>query len=214
MTDLTADAWISSNSEIQAEKLHAIGVVSFQWNQCELWLFYLLCGIAELPEEKVWTLVYDLGDVAICTRLKTLLATRGLHSDASALIENALDIYDLCRQNRNSIVHAWTEGRGQRAQLARKSKKPDQMEPTPFPSTLEDIRRVAEEIQWLSRRLWVLTCYLEDGRMVLAMPSPKKLPLPELLWKPPPQDYTAQKRQPRSSAASRRSEAMARKKPK
>jgi hypothetical protein len=70
MTDLSSDAWIGSNSEIQPERLHAIGVVSYQWNHCEFWLFQLFCGVAELTERKAWALVYDLGDIAIATRKK------------------------------------------------------------------------------------------------------------------------------------------------
>jgi hypothetical protein len=205
MSDLNTDPWIASNSEIHAEKLHAIGVISFQWNRCEFWLFHLFCQVSELPEAKAWTLVFDLGDVSICTRIGVLMASRtDLHPDAVALITNALAIYDLCRQNRNSVVHAWTVGSGSQAPLARKSKKPDQLDAEPFPCELNDLRRVAEEIQWLSRRLFVLNYHFEQGSMATALPSPRKLPLPELLWKPPPQDSIKPKRPPRPSRASRK----------
>lgn len=187
------DPWIKSNSEIDPAKLHAIGVISFQWNHCEFWLFHLFCGVSGLPEAKAWTLVFDLGDVALCTRIKVLLGGCALHPDGTALVENALEFYDLCRQNRNSVVHAWTQGRGARAKLARRSKKPDQIEPAPFPCELEDIRRVAEEIQWLSRRLWILNVKFEEGSLAQAISSPKILPLPELLWTPPPQAHTKPK---------------------
>jgi hypothetical protein len=208
--DLTADAWISSNSEIDPERIHAIGVITYQWNHCEFWLFHLFCGIADLAKEKAWALVWDLGDVSIATRISVLMQSRGFHADATTLIKNALEFYDRCRQNRNSIVHAWTQARGYRLTLVRKSKDPGKMEHAPFPCELENIRGVAEEVQWLSRRLWILVCLYEDGRMARAIPSPKILPLPELLWKPPLPPNTRLKRQPRSSRASRRKEAMAR----
>jgi hypothetical protein len=153
MTDLTADTWISANSEIDAERLHAIGVVSFQWNQCEFWLFHLFCGVSELPQQTAWTLIYDLGDVAISTRISVLMQFRGFHPTASTLIKNALEFYDICRRNRNSVIHAWTQGRGKQAVMVRKSKSPDKMEHAPFPCELGDIRALAEEIQWLNRRL-------------------------------------------------------------
>jgi hypothetical protein len=210
MTDLTADTWISSNSEIQPERLHAIGVVSFQWNHCEFWLFQLFCGIAELPKAKAWALVWDLGDIAISTRISVLMQSRGFHSDAIALIKNALEFYDHCRQNRNSIVHAWTQGRSHWAKMVRKSKDPRKMDSEPFPCELEDVRRVAEEIQWLSRRLWILVCSYEDGSMTRPMPSPKILPLPDVLWKPPLQGETKPKRQRQPSRASRRKAALSR----
>lgn len=210
MTDLTEDPWISSNSEIDAARIHAIGVITFQWNHCEFWLFHLFCAISDLPIEKAWTLVYDLGPIPMSKRIRALMQSRGFHPDAIALIENALEFYDRCRQNRNSIVHAWTQARGFRLTMVRKSKDPEKMEHTPFPCELGDIRGVAEHVQWMSRRLWILTVLCEDGRMEREIPSPKALPLPELLWKPPPAPNTRQKRPPQSSPASRREEAMAR----
>jgi hypothetical protein len=208
MSDLTADPWIATNSEIDAERLHAIGVITFQWNHCELWLFQLFCAVSELPQEKAWTLVYDLGDIAMCTRIGVFTDSSQMHPDAIALIKNALSFYDACRKNRNSVVHAWTQSRGVALEMVRKSKDPGKMEHSPFPCSLADIRGVAEEIQWLSRRLWVLVCLHEDGRMARPIPSPKTLPLPELLWKTPPHPNTKQKRQPQSSRASRRKEAL------
>jgi hypothetical protein len=210
MSSLTSDAWISSNSEIQPERLHAIGVVSFQRNHCEFWLFQLFCGVAELTQQKAWALVYDLGDVAISTRISVLMQTRGFHPNAIVLIKNALEFYDRCRQNRNSIIHAWTQGSGYWAKMVRKSKDPRKMESEPFPCELEDVRRVAEEIQWLSRRLWILACLYEDGSLAREISSPRTLPLPDVLWKHPLQGQTKPKRQPRSSRASRRRAALKR----
>jgi hypothetical protein len=211
MTDLGSDAWISSNSEIAPERLHAIGVVSFQWNHCEFWLFQLFCGIADLSDQKAWALVYDLGDNAISTRITVLMQTRGFHPNAIVLIENALEFYDRCRQNRNSIIHAWTQGRGHWAKMVRKSKDPRTMESAPFPCELEDVRRVAEEIQWLSRRLWILACLYEDGSLAREMSSPRTLPLPDVLWKHPLQGQIKPKHPPQPSRASRRKAALSRK---
>jgi hypothetical protein len=143
-------------------------------------------------------------------RISVLMESRGFHSDATALIKNALEFYDRCRQNRNSIVHAWTQARGFQLTMVRKSKDPGKMEHAPFPCELDDIRGVAEEVQSLSRRLWILVCLCEDGLMARAIPSPRILPLPELLWKPALPLNIKQKRQSQSSRASRRKEAMAR----
>jgi hypothetical protein len=211
MSNLTDDPWVVSNSPLPADKLHAIGTIAFRWNECEFWLFLLLCAVSKLPRSDAWAMAHDLGDVAICTRVQVFATFRGYHPDAMALIENVLKVYDLCRQNRNSIVHAWTRTSGPDPSLARKSKKPDDPEATPFPSTLTDLRRVADDVKSLSIRLWLLNCFLEDGSMAKPLASPKKLPLPELLWKPPPQDSTKPKRPPRPSGASRRKVALARK---
>src|SRR5439155_13651064 len=55
-----------------------------------------------------WAMTHDLGDMAMCDRVRTFALFRGYHPDGMTLISNALTIYDRCRQNRNSIIHAWT----------------------------------------------------------------------------------------------------------
>ncbi len=193
---LSADPWIADNCPLPAEKLHAIGVIAFRWNNCEFWLLLLLCAVSKIPRREVWAMAHDLGDMAICSRIETFAAFRGYRDHGKVLIENVLEVYDLCRQNRNSIVHAWTRAAGPDPSLARKSKKPDNPEPSPFPSTLTDIRRVADDIEALSTRLWLVCCLLDDGELEKPLISPEKLPLPETLWKPPPQSRRKSPRQP------------------
>jgi len=137
MIDFDVDPWMIANSKLGHKRLLALGVIAYQWNKAELWLFHIFCDVSGYSEAEAWSLVYDLGDVAICARIKSLLKYRKLTSEAP-LIENALEVYDLCRQNRNSAMHAWTRGISDDGQigLARKSKKADQIEPDPFPSGL------------------------------------------------------------------------------
>jgi hypothetical protein len=184
---LSADPWIAKNSPLSADRLHAIGVVTVRWNDCELWLLLLLCSVSKIPRRDIWAMAHDLGDIAMCTRVKTFTVFRGYRDHGRALIENVLAVYDLCRQNRNSIVHAWTRFSGPNPPLARKSKKADNPEPSPFPSDLSDIRRVAEDIEELRARLWLLCCMIDDGELAKPLTSPEKLLLPGLLWTSPRQ---------------------------
>jgi hypothetical protein len=161
-------------------------------------------------EAEAWALVFDLGNISICERIKLLLKIRAFTMEAP-LIENALEFYDVCRRNRNSVMHAWTRGLSEDGHVgfARKSKAADNQEAEPFPSSLDDLRRVAEEIETLNTRLWLLSCFNQDGEPISSL---QRLPLPSPLWKPPLAANSKPPRPPRPSAASRRSAAMARRK--
>jgi len=99
-------------------------------------------------------------------------------------------------------VHAWFSADHEpgAASLTRKSKKIDEMEPEPFKSDLETIRRVADEIDELSGYLFFLEVLLMKD-LEPQMPSLGKLRMPELLWKPLPQVRKERKRPPESSQA-------------
>ncbi|MER9683497.1 hypothetical protein NKJ23_30075 [Mesorhizobium sp. M0184] len=196
---MKSDPWIAENSPLSPERLHAIGLITFRWNQCEFWLFLLFCKVSGIDQKDAWALVYDLGDIAICSRIKALLANRVFHADGVALILNALDAYDINRQNRNTVAHAWTAGQfdGEYV-LARKSKKIDAIDPSAFKSDLASLRRVAHEIGLVETNLWVLCCIIEDNSISGPVTAPKRLVLPEALWKPAPQVHAKQKRLPQS----------------
>jgi hypothetical protein len=52
--DFNADPWIKENSPLSPDKLHAIGVIAFRWNQCEFGLLHLLSDIVGLPHVELW----------------------------------------------------------------------------------------------------------------------------------------------------------------
>jgi hypothetical protein len=213
MGEADLDAWITAKSELDHKRLHALGVISHYWNSAEFWLYQLFAVVSGAPHP--WTMIFDLGDVAICTRIRTITAIetelttldiegwapsqrQNDNAAQSDYVAHILDVYDLCRQNRNSAVHAWTVRAEETSEpvLARKSKRPDQEVPEAFPSTLADLRRVADDIERLNGRMdqlveWYWT-RLRDRPPIASL---ERLPLPALLWKPPPQVHT--KRPPR-----------------
>ena len=172
--------------------LHAIGVIAHHWNAAERGLFHLFCAVSRIPsDETCWALVHDLGDLALSTRIKTIMRINKFHDETISLVENCIHVYDHCRQNRNSVCHAWTVGAFSNHGLARRSKKPDEMDPIPFPATLTDLRRVADDILSLDVRLWEMALMISELDPTLSDPGKRvhfpwldKLPLPELLWKP------------------------------
>jgi hypothetical protein len=109
MTDNTVDEWMSKNSDLGLKRLHALGVISLRWNRAEQWLFTIFCDVSGYDEAEAWALVFDMGTVSICDRIKSLLRIRNYAAEAP-LIENAFDVFSICSRNRNSLTHAWMRG--------------------------------------------------------------------------------------------------------
>src|SRR5262245_28212633 len=193
-----SDQWIATNSPIDAQRLHALGAVIVHWNDCEKQLFILFGEMLGLPLKEVWVIAHDLGNIAICTKIKALARAKNFSSAFQSAIENTLEVYDICLQNRNQLVHFWTSGLSGDRQLYRKSKKADYTTPELFKSDLADIRRVAEDIKALAYQMSGLEAAINTtGRGPPNSPLPSKLALPARLYSPPPQAPTKQKQKPR-----------------
>lgn len=208
MPDEIIDPWIIASSELGFARLHALGVITQRWNRAERWLFTIFCDVSGYDEPEAWALVHNLGTPLIAERIKSLLKIRNFTAEAP-LIENALEAFNICRQNRNLVTHAWTRGISADGSpsLASKSKKADNLDADPFPSSLDDLRRVADEIESLNTRLWLLSCFSEDGQPNSSL---EKHPIPSLLVQTQQQPNAKPSPPARISAASRRSAALSR----
>ena len=186
---LDDDPWIVAKklNGIEPAKLHALGVVTLNWNLCETALFWLFSDISGLPLEQSWVHAHDLGDIALIERIKALVKIKSFHPDTESAITNTLDVYDICRRNRNQLTHFEVVGIFERTSIARRSKKPDSPQSETFPNDLEDIRRVADDIKRLHTQLWLMTVVMEQHPPTEPAPWPPTLTEPELLWKPPQQ---------------------------
>lgn len=128
---LPNDAWIKANSEIEPQRLHALGVISFRWNMSEQLLFFLFKELLNLPDREVLILAHRLGPIDLSDRIKVLASTRlKQRPKLIPLIDNALKVYDLCRRNRNVVTHfdvqiALGKEKAKGFSFARKTKKPD-----------------------------------------------------------------------------------------
>ena len=192
-----SDQWIATNSPIDAQRLHALGAVIVRWNDCEKELFVLFGEMLGLPLKEVWVIAHDLGNIAICTKIKSLARAKNFSSAFQSAIENTLEVYNICLQNRNQLVHFWTSSLSGDLQLYRKSKKADYTTPELFKSDLADIRRVAEDIKRLAYHMSALEAAInKTGRAAPNSPLPNKLTLPARLYSPPPQVPTKQKQKP------------------
>jgi hypothetical protein len=210
---LARDEWLVRKSPLHPAKLHALGVVTFAWNTCELHLFFLFCVVTNLDTAMGRIIAHDMGDVAIVDRIREIIGTTFINatghvftSEESEIIENVLKVYDLCRQNRNTLTHFQVETLGGELLLARI--RGPKWTSHVIPNDLKDFRRVADEIWDLSlwiRQVWRAMASRRNGVM---LPLPEKQPLPDLLWKPPQTTPTKRKRPPQPSRASRRRDAL------
>jgi hypothetical protein len=191
---LAHDAWIKANSDIEAQKLHMLGVVTFRWNLCEQKLLAIFANLLERGIGETHILAHQVGNVGLMNRIRLLAKVRVTDDNSLvATINNALDVCDICRQNRNQLTHfnlvlASRKNRPRSGfTLARRNRSPEFRKSEPFPDTVQDIRRVARDIRRLNVQLYKIERRLfkrfNSTASLLTAPPPKdRLPLPRLLW--------------------------------
>lgn len=199
---LIADEWIrrgeSGDHRIvpSPEMLHALGTVTFRWNFCENHLSEMFAIIAGLSKELAWIITRDMGDVTICEKIEAAAKISDLDAAEQDALSAILSLYNVNRENRNQLTHFVTIFDVGRGPFARKSKT--SFQPQPFPSSLADIRRVADDIMILVVQLLHFDSYLKVRSRTERIPLPEIPPPPEKLWRPPPQARSERKRRPRS----------------
>jgi hypothetical protein len=194
------DSWVKANSApLDHKKVHALGLITLRWNRCEYGLFLLFAEVVKLPIKECWILVHNLGDLAIVERIKAMMTERKYDAETIAQITNALEHYKICNENRNSLTHSWTKRVAGEMVLARQSKSIANMNPYPIPSSLADLRRVAEDLDTLSHRLFYLEAILSESDPKQPLPWRERLSPPDRLWSQAPQVPTKRKRQRKSS---------------
>jgi hypothetical protein len=183
---LSDDPWIAKNSQIAAEKLHALGVINYRWNLAELALKVIFSQIAGIPFARMWAIAHDMGDAAISAAMAELLEMLHAAKGPKNAILHGLELYDINRVNRNQLTHYLPAALVGSDFTRLKGPKFD---PKPFSDDLKDLRRVADDLEALLKYFSQLTNAITDlqapprGRERHSLPD--RLPLPEKLWKPP-----------------------------
>lgn len=182
-----ADSWVKRQKFLAPKKLHALGVISVFWNACETHLLVLFMMVARLPPHTAWIIAHDLGDTSLSERIREIAKSRSedglLASEIVDSINNILKVHDICRQNRNSLTHFKMEFKGNDEGRLIRMKGPSMIR-HPLPDDLEQFRRIADEIEALAAGLHTLWQNIDRRNKGIVEPLPKKLPLPNLLWKP------------------------------
>lgn len=105
MSLASEDKWIANHSSIGAERLHAIGYVTYFWNLCELSVYWLFRETLEVNDAIAWALYNNMGHTAVTTRIKAIIAIKSFTPEAVDSIHHALKVFDICRENRNQLTH-------------------------------------------------------------------------------------------------------------
>jgi hypothetical protein len=198
------DPWIAKNSQIAPEKLHALGVVAFRWNLAEFALKSLLIAVSDFEFFKIWAIIHEVGDLAISASILEIIEHKSFSTPIHDAIEHALKLYDANRINRNQLTH-FVPLPLEESDLARM--KGPNWNPQPFSDSVQDLRRVAEDIFNLFNYLVALNQILYAADHTVkpitsseqSPPVPDTIPLPERLWKPLPPNPQKRKEQPGSS---------------
>jgi len=200
---LSDDPWIAKHSIIDAERLHAIGLIEFSWNHCERNHLRIFCDLLDLDDRKGWIIGYDMGDVSISERISEALQLSKFDEEARRVISHYIKAYDKCRLNRNALTHFTATSKSPSFDdatavvlLRTKGIKGHTIE---IPSSLPDLRRVAEEIYIFVVYSWKLHDALLAIRQGLPGTLPPAIAEPELLVKSPPQTHPKPTRPPKPS---------------
>jgi hypothetical protein len=157
-------------------------------------LFLIFCFVFKFAPRFGWILVHDMGDISLSDRIKEILRVRPIDPNEEALILNALDVYDVCRQNRNTLTHFTVSASKGEAEIDFKFVRTKGISPDPkeFPSTLKDIRSVAFNTKTLSVYLHQIYQALVSREAGKDVPLPPIVGAPALLSTPLPQVHKGQ----------------------
>ena len=172
-----ADPWIKTHSqEIEPERLHALGVITFYWRRCEMALTGL--GGQVLPVDDVLSraIYHDLGDRKIAEIILAAVSCDESLQPSRPLIEHVLERYDICRINRNQLTHfdvVWS------ARLHLSLSK-GRSRGVAIDDDIADLREVAEQIALTTTILHDIRSAVRDGNAAL-LASRDRPPLPRRL---------------------------------
>jgi hypothetical protein len=199
MPPIPDDPWIvhaTERSGFEPERFHALGVVNYRWQHAERSLRAFLADLADIEWYTAWAIIHDMGDIALSHSIRELLNQKqDLSADLKDVTTFALKLYDINRINRNQLTHFTPLAAGSNVTLLRI--KGPRHEPQTIPASLQDIRRIADDITTLGAFLggvgnvlgWEYGKRRAPAKYQGAAPAlPSRPPLPEMLWKPPPQN--------------------------
>ena len=149
---LSDDEWIASNSPIDPDKLHALGVANFHWNIVDQLLQTILGnlegapgGFRSLPSKRLKK-IQKMTSHDVITAIRDGLGSKYNTDLSNDYINRVLDAADVCRKNRNSLVHFHVDGFYNQLQPMGLIKNYF-FDHDPMPDTIAAIRQVAKDIE-------------------------------------------------------------------
>ena len=143
-------------------EIHAIGMIALQWNLAETALEDLIWLYLDTDKPTARIVTRPMGNVARTTLLRHLVSEKEIDPSIIDAVLYAASCYDICRENRNHIVHGQIQNLdpGIPFRLV-KHRKQKPIEDNLFELTIEELRDLANEIHYTKE-------YIIDLREVLS----------------------------------------------
>lgn len=170
------DDWATSRF-ISWDRAHAVGLIALYWNFCEDGVRSLLINYSGMNDFDGEHFTYDMNTVSMTEKIKSLISHKENERIIIDQINHILQAVEICRKNRNNIIHSWTNIKGDKLFLSKLRKN--------IPSTyvfdfnVTKIRKVADEIFSVGHFLIFLNLYLssrDNERIVQSLPNIPPIP--------------------------------------
>ncbi len=193
-----ADPWIRRHAwAVSIQKVHAVGVLVLMWSNAEKALIDLAGAACGIDEKLAWTLFHDQGDVRLIEKIKNAAQLQELPTNITDRLYNYLKYYNICRLNRNIVVHSINIANIKGTSLRKLTK--NHMETTSFKSSVGHIRGAADYVHALSNAMIYLTYTLRQLRQGKSLSDLNELLLVLAPLLDPPEDLQISTAAPKAS---------------
>lgn len=176
------------------EHLEALGAITINWNTLEIMLFMVLRHYIRAPDDSAQAIFFALGNTSRTDLLLTMARKVEKRADVLARVEHFAKAYDICRENRNWLMHAWPDDQPDGDNLVLKktpSRSPFIAHTLSIP--VEALRDVADSIRGWAEYGSLIFLHIEENRRAhedqstigAPRPLPDIFPLPRKLIQPP-----------------------------
>lgn len=188
----TEDPWIYANSYVfSVRRLHALGVMTVNWNACEGRLLELFGVVSGLTGRAKWVVTKDQGNATLLEMVRQFAAANLSDKDEREEVVYACKLFDACRVNRNHLVHFALTNNARAFLMKRRSKTAPELTQTNH--SVPVIRRNADTFREAQSYLLNLAVVLQTRKIRPDVLFPDRPSLPASLV--PPVPHTP-KRQP------------------
>ena len=133
---------------------HAIGQITIEWNQTEKELSELISVYLETDRPTAQLVIGAFGNRDKCQLLKSLVELKEGNSELAEAILHAITCFDICRENRNHIIHSSAHEADEPHKIT--FRKPRKAKPTESHEMVLDLNQVRE----CANEIWHLRNYM------------------------------------------------------
>jgi hypothetical protein len=146
------DPWLGISDSALKECYVGLGVVSNRWNSSEALMRLFTAYYAKIPEQVAPLVMRHFSNVSMVDLLKDCSDLAEKNSpDFREALQFLCDLFSRCRENRNTLVHSSLVLNifERAADRIEKPTGPRSAETKTFACTVDEIKRIADDIKWL-----------------------------------------------------------------